>query len=138
MGTILVIYGNFENSWIPRNFEQEITNADARRETCLTCKTSTFELIVLRRLCSALSRTQYWQEPRMTRSVDVRDSEKMKNERARERERVCLVTFSLSRQRRSSPEVYERGRAALSLVGIAPGVPGAGDRGERRLLITPR
>lgn len=80
----------------------------------------------------------------MTRSADVRESssrtaelsEKMEGDerrkrerkegRERDRKRTLLMTFSLSRQRRSSLEVYERGRAALSLVGIAAGFRGQG------------
>lgn len=84
----------------------------------------------------------------MTRSVDVRESssrtaelsEKMEGERKererggreRDRKRTLLMAFSLSRQRRSSLEVYERGRA-LSRSRVSP--PGFGGRGPVRAAV---
>jgi len=49
-----------------------------------------------------------------------------REEKERERESALLMTFSLSRQHRSSLEVYERGREALSLVDITVGFRGQG------------
>jgi len=56
---------------------------------------------------------------------------RVKGESERERERTLLMTFSLSRQRRSSFEVYEVGR--LSRSWVSP--PGFGGRGLVRAAV---